>query len=114
MAIIYLAGPMTGVEDYNYPAFIKAASQLRSAGHTVLNPAELFDQDMKLPRAVYMKIGIKNLISAEFVAVLPNWENSRGAKLEVDVARECGLPVIPFEQFLSKNVMDKSSPTLWD
>ena len=114
MAIIYLAGPMTGIEDYNYPAFLEAARLLRKAGHTVLNPAELFDENMKLPRTVYMKYGIKNLISAEFVAVLPGWENSRGAKLEVDVARECGLPVIPFEQFLSRNVMESDSPTLWD
>lgn len=114
MAVIYLAGPMTGIENYNYPAFMKAASHLRDLRHTVLNPAEFFDQNLILPRAVYMKRGIENLITAEYVAVLPGWENSRGSQLEVDVARQCGLSVIPFEHFLSKYTLKLYSPTLWD
>ncbi len=37
---IYLAGPMTGLPDYNFPAFMKAAAYLRSQGAIVFNPAE--------------------------------------------------------------------------
>jgi hypothetical protein len=114
MAVIYLAGPMTGIENYNYPAFMKAASYLRNLGHTVLNPAEFFDQNLTLPRAVYMKRGIENLITAEYVAVLQGWENSRGSQLEVDVARQCGLPVIPFKHFLPKDTLKYENLTLWD
>ena len=38
---IYIAGPMSGYEDLNYPAFAQTAAVLRNAGHEVVSPAEL-------------------------------------------------------------------------
>ena len=44
--IIYIAGPMTGRPDLNFPAFHAAATTLRDAGFDVVNPAEINpDQD---------------------------------------------------------------------
>lgn len=40
MQHIYLSGPMTGVPEYNYPAFNAEAARLRALGYTVENPAE--------------------------------------------------------------------------
>lgn len=37
---IYLAGPMRGYAEFNFPAFHAAAARLREQGHTVFNPAE--------------------------------------------------------------------------
>ena len=37
---VYLAGPITGVVDNNFPAFNAAADTLRSAGLDVFNPAD--------------------------------------------------------------------------
>jgi len=37
---IYIAGPMTGLPEFNYPAFNAAAEYLRSLGHHVENPAD--------------------------------------------------------------------------
>lgn len=37
---VYLSGPMTGLPDFNYPAFHDAAQRLRSIGHRVESPAE--------------------------------------------------------------------------
>ncbi|WP_371807265.1 DUF4406 domain-containing protein [Pseudomonas sp. KK4] len=35
------------------------------------------------------------------VAVLPGWENSKGARLEVHIARELGMPVVNAHDLLS-------------
>lgn len=37
---VYLAGPMTGIADYNFPAFNAAAARLRAVGFDVVNPAD--------------------------------------------------------------------------
>ena len=39
-ARVYIAGPMTGLPAFNYPAFHAAAATLRQAGYVVENPAE--------------------------------------------------------------------------
>ena len=42
---LYIAGPMTCLPEYNFPAFHSTAAHLRGMGHEVLNPAELPDPD---------------------------------------------------------------------
>lgn len=36
---LYIAGPMTGLPDYNYDAFHAAQAELHRAGFVVMNPA---------------------------------------------------------------------------
>ncbi|MBF9505374.1 DUF4406 domain-containing protein, partial [Escherichia coli] len=43
MAVIYIAGPMTGCKDHNRTAFCVEDLKLRCAGNIVLNPAVLPD-----------------------------------------------------------------------
>jgi hypothetical protein len=37
---IYIAGPMRGIPEFNFPAFRDMAFWLRNQGHIVFNPAE--------------------------------------------------------------------------
>lgn len=37
---IYLAGPMRGIPEFNFPAFHAMACRLRAEGNVVFNPAE--------------------------------------------------------------------------
>ena len=97
---IYLAGPMTGLPDFNRPAFHAAAKELRDAGHEVESPAE-----STLPEGStwqeYMKDGISRMLSCEAVALLPGWQGSRGASLEVEVALTLHIPARRIDEWLS-------------
>jgi hypothetical protein len=87
---IYIAGPMTGIPDQNYPAFHAAAERLRADGYWVVNPAEI---NVKHPGCWYsaMRADIQQLVTCEAIALLPGWENSRGATLEHHIAQNLGM-----------------------
>lgn len=92
---VYLAGPMTGLPDFNRPAFHAAAAALRAQGYVVINPAEV-DLGPDATWSDYMRIHLAEIARrVTQVFVLPGWEGSRGAQLEVHVARSLGLPVVP-------------------
>ncbi len=92
---VYLSGPMTGLPDFNRPAFHAAAAALREQGHVVINPAEV-DLGPDATWADYMRVHLAEIARrVTQVFVLPGWESSRGAQLEVHVARALGLPVVP-------------------
>ena len=92
---VYLSGPMTGLPDFNRPAFHAAAAALREQGHVVINPAEV-DLGPDATWVDYMRVHLAEIARrVTQVFVLPGWEGSRGAQLEVHVARSLGLPVVP-------------------
>lgn len=100
---VYLAGPMTGFEDFNFPAFNAMAAQLRARGYVVENPAEhgvVEGADW----ADYMAYDLTRLGLCGQVAVLPGWENSKGARLEVHIARELGMKVVNAHDLVSMEV----------
>jgi len=88
---IYIAGPMTGHEDHNFPAFHAAADRFRQAGWEVANPAENFGGRTDLPRETYLRADVALLSRCDAMAMLPGWERSHGATLEVVLAVELGL-----------------------
>lgn len=90
---IYIAGPMTGLPDHNFPAFDAAARRLEKAGWEVINPADNFGGRVNLPRASYLRVDVSLLLQCDALALLPAWEDSRGAQLEYLLARELDLPI---------------------
>lgn len=90
---LYICGPMSGLPALNYPAFHAAADLLRSDGHEVINPAENPEPPCKSWRG-YMRMSISQVSQCEAIAVLPGWEKSRGATLEMHIARQLDLIVM--------------------
>jgi hypothetical protein len=88
---IYIAGPMTGIKDHNFPAFRVAGERFRKAGWDVSNPAENFCGRTDLPRETYLRSDVAMLARCDAIALLPGWEESRGATLEAVLAAEIGL-----------------------
>jgi hypothetical protein len=103
MTHLYVSGPMTGMPDLNFPAFNEAARLLRAAGYTVTNPAELDAQDAgkTLTWEQYMRRDIKALMDCDGVALLPGWTESRGANLEVEIARPLKMAIWPVHVWLA-------------
>ncbi len=97
---LYLSGPMTGLPDLNFPAFEEAAGALRAKGHEVFSPHEI--EGPTRPWAEYLRIDLRAVLDAEAVAYLPGWARSKGAKLEIHVATELGMPVLSVDEILSQ------------
>jgi hypothetical protein len=113
---IYVAGPMRGIPQFNFPAFNAATARLRAEGHFVFNPAE---RDIDRHDGVDISAGnvdgdedkaakdhgfnLREALAddaeficrhAEAIALLPGWEGSRGARAELALAEALGLEVI--------------------
>jgi nucleoside 2-deoxyribosyltransferase len=108
---LYLAGPMRGYPEYNFPAFHKAAAELRAVGYTVWSPAERDESegfnpktDASQPLKYYMKYDLPAVLESDAIALLEGWERSTGANLEVHVARAVGMPVYLVEQLLENPI----------
>lgn len=113
MKRIYLAGPMTGIPHFNYPAFNAAAAELRAKGATVFNPAEhdinVYGKDISNPDGCAVKAAADHgfdrrkalrddlnwiFENADAIALLPGWERSSGANAELALAKAIDLEII--------------------
>lgn len=100
---IYIAGPMTSLPEYNYPAFLEAEHRIKLLyRHEVLNPATIEWDDGgvqgSLPYRDYIAGGIRLLLEADAIALLPNWGASKGARLEREIAEAMGMAVFYYTQ----------------
>jgi len=85
----YLSGPMTGLPEFNYPAFTKAAGALRAMGHTVVSAHEIDHgcEPGEKPWEDYLRRDlVEMLLNCEGIITLPGWSESPGARLEWHVA----------------------------
>ena len=100
---VYVAGPMSGLPEFNYPEFHAAAATLRNLGYEVENPAEN-DRPVTDPWTSFLRDAITRMLTCDAVVTLAGWEESRGARLEVFIARELGMLVARFDEVLTDAV----------
>lgn len=112
---VYVAGPMRGIPEFNFPAFHAATKALRAIGCVVFNPAEKDNERHGTDISKGNTTGDEAIASAQHgfnlrealgldlawicaeadaVALLPGWQNSKGAQAERATAIALGLTVV--------------------
>jgi hypothetical protein len=100
---LYVAGPMTGHEEWNFPAFREATARLRHAGFDVVSPHELDEVtgfDSTAPVAEFtpehhraaLRRDVLAVLDVDGIAVLDGWEVSSGARAEVALGNAVHIP----------------------
>lgn len=103
---LYIAGPMRGIDLFNFPAFFQCAAVLRGLGHIVTNPAEV-DMAMGInphfpidhPDQIEFDIeevlrkDIQLVMRQDGIVMLDGSLDSTGANIERAVAMMTGVPV---------------------
>jgi len=92
MTKLYISGPITGKPFGNRPAFDQAEQVLRRRGYEVCNPHALAHADTANWEQC-MRLDVVHLLACDGILMLPGWERSRGARLELHIAAELGLQV---------------------
>src|SRR5690349_7416021 len=88
---IYLSGPMQGLPGDNIQAFRHQAATLRAQGYLIEDPSEHFAGMRGLPRHRYLATDVQVLIEkCRAIALMPGWQYSEGAKLELQIAIDRG------------------------
>ena len=82
---IYISGPITGMDNGNKEAFDGMEHKLRDRGHDVVNPHSLPHNHGKTWNE-YMREDLKAMLDCQGAVFLPGWNNSRGARVEYDLA----------------------------
>lgn len=100
---IYLAGPMSGIPEYNKPAFMAGAKRLENAGwevfNPILSPVSRLAQEKKITgQEAYrqcLALDLKYICEeADAIFLLEGWENSAGALSEWATAKALGLIIM--------------------
>jgi hypothetical protein len=90
---------MTGYPELNFPQFHAEAARLRALGFEIVNPAEI-NADASTSWLECMRADIKQLVDCDGVALLPRWNESPGAFIEHNLARDLGLRVFQASQLV--------------
>lgn len=106
---LYLSGGMTGYPDHNFPRFNEVTELLEDIGYDVENPASKGE----IPGWAwenYMRYDVWSIVGSyetgrrvggvDGIATLENWRKSRGARMEVGLAKKLGLPIKPYKVWL--------------
>lgn len=94
---VYISGPITGVDFGNRFAFSCASNALELCGYEVVDPSEV-QLDDEATWADYMKADLKLLLDCDFIYMLEGWEDSKGARLERELAENLGIEEIDIDQ----------------
>ena len=108
MRNIYVIGSVTGKPNDNRPAFEAARHDLKAAGYYVQMPHDYIPLGTPWPEAMAKSNNVltdadeDGGLLFDGVALLPGWEDSKGACLERQVAEAIGLPVKTVDEWVEE------------
>jgi uncharacterized protein DUF4406 len=89
----YIAGKITGLPRGDVrDKFDVMAAQLSGMGYDVVKPLAVYDETRDWDDAV--RTDIKKMLECDEVHLLSDWQDSRGAQLERDIALRLGMQVV--------------------
>ena len=89
----YVAGKITGLPKEEVKSkFNMITTQLHSMGYHVERPLAVSHDNSTWPDSIRMDI--KKMLECDEVHLLPDWQESRGAQLERDIALRLGMRVV--------------------
>ena len=101
----YISGPITGVEGWQ-ERFIQAENWVKKTLDTQIKTPRLIGKRLEeelekteeqIPWEEYMRCCLRELTYCDTIYVMKDWEDSKGAVIEVQLAYALGLRII-FEQ----------------
>lgn len=108
--MIYVSGPMSNIPNKNHELFCDVSWKLRKLGYRVVNPAENDFGSTHRTWAWYMKLDLGNVVKCHAIAVLPDWEKSRGAVIEIAMAERLEIPIFNYESILEEGFKNPILP----
>lgn len=101
--LLYVAGPMSGIDHWNRPAFEDAQARLRDAGFDISSPLDNQEAGGYEWHAC-LRIGLQHMLLCDGVATLDGWQRSRGATLEVFMACQVAIDVRSVAEWIREGV----------
>jgi hypothetical protein len=97
---LYISGKITGDDNY-VQKFKQAEDVLLNGGYFPVNPvAHVPPKYASWDTA--MRLVLKTMLDCDGVALLPDWKESKGAKIEARLASDLRMPVKPVEEWLEE------------
>ena len=87
---------MTGLPNFNFNRFHAAEKLLFGYGYDVVNPATLDNGSTDKPLEYYMRLArraLRAMLECDMLYALAGSQHSRGAMIEIDLARKLNIPV---------------------
>ena len=105
---VFISGPISDKPKLNRPAFEHEENLLKESGHNTFSPFHIippapevyeewerlgYEEAAKKEWQYFMRICIGQIPLCDEMRMLPHWQNSHGARLEHQIARELGLKI---------------------